>query len=121
MSIEQIIAANTVAIEALTAALIATTNLAPSGDKPAADKPAAAKPAAKAAAAPKGPTREEMVTLLTKLKDEQGADAAKGVVKAAGGVVKMADIPDGKIKAVYEAAKTKLEGAEEPAAEDDDI
>lgn len=121
MSIEQAIAANTAALEALTAALVATAKLAPTGGA-AADKPAGTKPAGTKPATPKGPTREEMIAVLTKLKDDQGAEAAKAVVKEKGGVAKMADIPDGKIKAVYDEAKAKLEGgAEEPTEEEGDL
>lgn len=122
MSIEQTIAANTEAMIALTAAIVATAGLAPNtgtGETKAAAK-AETKTATKAAAAaPKGPTKEEMIAVLTKLKEEQGAEVAKGIVKAQGGVVKMSDIPEAKFKAVFDAAKKALEGAAEPEAEED--
>lgn len=87
-----------------------TTNTpAPAAEKAAAPAPAP-KPAAKAAA--KKPasehTKEEMVAALTELRDTKGKDAAKAVIKDVGGVEKMADIPDDKTDAVYEAAKAAM-------------
>ena len=65
---------------------------------------------------PKGPTREEVVALLTKIKDENGASEAKPLVALAG-VVKMAEIPDDKLKIVFDAATAYL--APKPVEEDD--
>ena len=75
-------------------------------------KPAAKaeKPAAKAekaeSAKPKH-TRDEMTAALVKLKDDCGKEVAAAVIKEAGGVAKMADIPDDKIDAVFDAAEAK--------------
>jgi hypothetical protein len=94
-----------------------TTNTpapAPVAEKAAAPAPATkptAKPAAKKPASEH--SKEEMVAALTELKDTKGKDAAKAVIKDVGGVDKMADIPDDKIDAVYEAAKAAM------TAEDD--
>lgn len=65
---------------------------------------------------PKGPTREEVVALLTKIKDENGASEAKPLVALAG-VVKMAEIPDDKLKLVFDAATEYLKPK---AVEEDD-
>lgn len=118
MSIEQAIAANTAALTALTAALIATTNLAPGAaadtGKPA-GKPAAGKPAAEK---PKGASREEMQAALTEVKERFGAADAKAIVSEVGKSPKMADITDKLIDAVYKAAKAKM--ADDEAGEGDD-
>lgn len=82
-------------------------------------KPAAAAGKAKPAA-PKGPAREEVVALLTRLKDEQGAAAAKALVTSPGGAVKMADIPDANLKAVFDAATAALAGEDGAGDGDDD-
>lgn len=77
---------------------------------PAATKEAAtpAKPAAKPAKpAPKPAsenTREDMVTAIQALRTAKGKEAAVAVIKEVGGVDKLADIPDDKIDAVYDAA-----------------
>ena len=70
--------------------------------------------------APKGPTREEVVALLTKIKDERGAAEAKPLIEAAG-VKKMAEIPDDKLKSVFDAATKVLEGGDEPDGDDGDL
>ena len=70
--------------------------------------------------APKGPTREEVVALLTKIKDEQGAAEAKPLVALAG-VAKMAEIPDDKLKLVFDAATKKLAGEDDDAGDDGDL
>jgi hypothetical protein len=114
MSIEQAIAANTEALVALTAALVATAKLAPGA--PAAES--AGKPAGKAAAAaaPKA-SRDEMVATLKELGESKGAEVAKEIIKTVGKSAKMAEIKDAQVDAVYKAAKAKLE---EEAAEEGD-
>lgn len=110
MSLEEALKANTAALEANTAALKGA----------AAGKPAAAstdKP--KADSKPKSEhTRAEMQTALNEVKEKFSPADAKAIISETGGVVKLADIPDAKIDAVYEAAKKKL-AAE--AGGDDDI
>jgi hypothetical protein len=69
---------------------------------------------------PKGPSREEVVALLTKIKDEHGAAEAKPLVALAG-VVKMAEIPDDKLKLVFDAATKYLEPAAEDGEDDGDL
>ena len=71
-------------------------------------------------AAPKGPTREEVVALLTKIKDERGAAEAKPLIEAAG-VKKMAEIPDDKLKSVFEAATALLAGGDDAGDDDGDL
>lgn len=122
MSIETLIQNLINAVEANTAALggaaasTGETNTAAA----AADTKPATKPAAKPAAK-KGPSREEMVAVLTEVKEKLGTDAGKALVKLSG-VEKMAAIPDDKIKVVYDAAVKKLAApAEEEAAEDDGL
>lgn len=71
--------------------------------KPAAKTEKAEK---KEAAKPKH-TRDEMNAALVKLKDDCGKEHAAAVIKEVGGVGKMADIPDDKIDAVFDAAEAK--------------
>lgn len=87
---------------------------------------AAGKGAGKAAGkakdeAPKGPTVEEMQAALGKVKEEQGAAAAKAIISDIAGVAKMAEIPADKVKAVFEAATAALVPADETGTDDDDI
>ena len=103
MSLEQKIEALTAAIEANTAALKAGGGAAASTSKATATKTTKEEK-------PKAPahTREEMAALVRKVKAEKGEDAAKGIIKEVGGVEKLADIPDAKIDAVFDAATEKL-------------
>lgn len=82
------------------------------------------KPAGKgkgAAAAPKGPKREEVVALLTKIKDDHGTtDAKKVLAGVCGDEVKMAQIPDESLKAVFDAATEFLAKAAGSGDDDDD-
>lgn len=103
MSLEQELQANTAAIEALTAALKGA------GTAPA-DKPAAAPKTEKAA--PKGKakksehTLEEAQKALIKIKDDFDMKHAKDVLGEFG-IDKMANIPEDKIDAIYDAAIAK--------------
>lgn len=74
----------------------------------------------KTTTAPKGPSREEVVALLTKIKDERGAAEAKPLIEAAG-VKKMAEIPDDKLKSVFEAATALLAGGDDAGDDDGDL
>jgi hypothetical protein len=137
MSLEQNIAELNTNIKALIAALAAagTVSTASTGTAAAAadtsaakteSKPAAAGKGGKAAAAkkddaPKGPTVEEMQAALGKVKEEQGAAAAKAIISDVAGVAKMAEIPADKVKAVFEAATKALAGDDETGTDDDDI
>lgn len=124
MSLEQVIAENTAALialrEVMAGAKVAVPAAAPAeakAEKPAAaakaEKPAKAKPAPKEEAPASEHTREEMQAALSALKEAQGAPAAKTVIKDVGGVDKMAEIPEDKIDAVYEAATAAMETADE--------
>jgi len=63
------------------------------------------KPAPKPAPKPASEnTREDMVTAIHALRAAKGKEAAVAIIKEVGGVDKLADIPDDKIDAVYDAA-----------------
>lgn len=124
MQLENLILALIASLNANTAAhggtVPADTTGAGEATAAATTKPAGkAKPAA--AAAPKGPTREEVAAILTKVKEEKGAPVAKGLIKSAGGVEKMNDIAEGKLKAVFDAATAALAEEVEQAGEDDGL
>jgi len=53
-------------------------------------------------------SREDMVGALQELRTAKGKEAAKAVIESTGGCEKMAEIPDDKIEAVYEAAKAAM-------------
>ena len=111
MSLEQALAANTAAVEALTAAIKAGGTTPSSGSTSGKTE---TKPKAEAKSKPKSAhSREDMAALLTKVKETFDATAAKTIIKEVGGSEKMADIADDKIDAVYDAAKAKLEASED--------
>lgn len=118
MSFDAQITALIAALNANTAAL--TGNAAVDAPTATADKPAATTKTTKTTktTAPKGPSREEVVALLTKIKDERGAAEAKPLIEAAG-VKKMAEIPDDKLKSVFEAATALLAGGADDSSDDD--
>lgn len=93
MSLEEKIAALTAAVEANTAALKAGGG-AKAGT-------GSSSPASKH-------TRAEMQAAMNELKEKKGAPEAKALIKEVGGVDKLADIPDDKIDACFDAAKKKL-------------
>ena len=75
--------------------------------KPAAAKAEKAEKAEKKETAKPKHTRDEMNAALVKVKDDLGKEYAAAIIKEVGGVAKMADIPDDKIDAVYDAAEAK--------------
>lgn len=105
MSLEQAIAANTAAIEALTAAMskggaATTTTGTKTKDKPAAYE-------AKH-------TVEEMQAAMNDVKEKCGKDKAIELRNTVGKVAKLADVKDAKvIDDLYEAAKAALKEVEE--------
>lgn len=113
------------AIKELTAAVIANT-AAQGGATVNSTSTAETKPAGKAkpgpkAEAPKGPTREDLVALLTEVKEKLGAAEAKAII-AKLGAAKMAEIGDDMIGKGFKLATDKLAAEnEEPAAEDDGL
>lgn len=116
MSIENALASLQAAVEALTAkidgaSVKASGSAATETKTEAKAEKAATTKAAKAAPAKKGPlnTREAMQALLSKVKEEKGAPAAKAIITETGGVAKMAEIPEDKIDAVFDAATAVLE------------
>lgn len=118
MNIYELIAANTAALEANTAALLggkaaATTN------KPAAAETKAATTKTTKAAASKGPSREDMVTALTQVKEQFGAAEAKAIIKKLG-AEKMADIDDDQIEKGFKLASAKLAAETATASDEDD-
>lgn len=130
MSIEKLIEANTAAMIALTAALTAagtvtaaSTGTASTGDTASTDKPAtgAGKGKGKGAAAAPKVSVEEMQAAVNEVKEKFGTAEAKSIIETAGGVKKMADIPEAKIEAVFKAAKAKLEEGDDDQGGDDDI
>lgn len=122
MAIEVLIQSLIEALNANTAAL--TGGAAASTTSTAADKPATTGKTTTGkttkTTTPKGPTREEVVALLTKIKDERGAAEAKPLIEAAG-VKKMAEIPDDKLKSVFEAATALLAGGDDAGDDDGDL
>jgi len=78
---------------------------------PAAEKKAAAPAPAPATKSER--TKEEMVAALNEVKDANGKDSnvarAKAIIKDVAGVTKMAEIPEDKYDAVYDACKKALE------------
>ncbi len=105
MSLEQAIAANTAALEALTAAMskgAATTTTPATKGK---DKPAAYE--AKH-------SLEEMQAAMNDVKEKCGKDKAIELRNTVGKVAKLADVKDAKvIDDLYEAAKAALKEVEE--------
>ena len=105
MSLEQAIAANTAALEALTAAMskgAATTTTTATKGK---DKPAAYE--AKH-------SLEEMQAAMNDVKEKCGKDKAIELRNTVGKVAKLADVKDAKvIDDLYEAAKAALKEVEE--------
>ena len=110
MSLEEALKANTAAVEALTAALAKSGGAAAPAPAPASaakSKPAATEYTAKH-------TKDEMTAALNEVKERFGTPVAKSIVTETGKAAKMAEITDPKlIDACYEAAKKKLEEAEE--------
>lgn len=93
-----------------------------SGGTPAAtsSKAETGKPAAKTASKPKI-SKDDIETILNKVKDDLGVATAKGIINEVGGVKKMDDIPEAKYAAVLKAAQEKLDeaGNEGDDGEDD--
>lgn len=129
MSLETEIQTLTTAVEALTAAIKAGGVAAPAGTTTAAaDAPAPEKKTRKAKEEPEVTktkeepkskyTRDDMIAALNEVKEKKGVAEAKELIKSKGGVDKMADVPEAKIDAVYEAAKAALGAADEG---DDDM
>ena len=118
MSLEQALAANTAALEALTAALKAapTTAAAPA---PKAEKPTKAEKAEKAEKAAAYEARfdkAQMTAALNEVKEAKGVPEAKRIIKEVGKAEKMADIADpALIDAVYDECKKVM------SAEDGDM
>lgn len=120
MTIEQLIAANTAALEANTAALLKSGGSTTGAGKTTGGSTAGAGKTTTTAKGPKN-TRESMVAALQKVKEEKSKEEAKALISEVGGVEKMADIPEGKIDAVYDAAVKKLAEESAPEGGSDDI
>jgi hypothetical protein len=120
MNLEQLIAANTAALEANTAALLGGA---------AAGKTAAAKTgsAAGKTTAAKGPKHsvEQVHALVTKIGAEFGKEEARKVLKSSAGLAKLAEVTDANADKVFAAATAAYEelqsGAGETEGDDDDI
>lgn len=104
MSLEAALAANTAALEANTQAILkggtAAASTAAAGKTAKAGKAETAAPASKH-------TREELAAALNSLKEAKGAPVAKALIKSVGGVDKLADVPEAKIDALFDAAGEK--------------
>lgn len=72
----------------------------------------------KADTKPKGPSRDETVAIVNDVKEKLGADAAKALIKATG-AAKLAEVADGKLKSLFDAATEAL-AAPAPGAEPED-
>lgn len=93
------------------------------GSTPAAtSSKAETKTPAKTAGKPKI-SKDDIETILNKVKDDLGVATAKGIINEIGGVKKMDDIPEAKYAAVLKAAQEKLDEAGEAGddGEDDGI
>jgi hypothetical protein len=91
---------------------------------PAAEKPAPKKTEAKAEAKPKAEVKsavsmEAMTAAVLEVKENFGMPEAKKILMDFAGVEKMAQVPTDKIEAVYNAAKSKVEGNNDDAGESD--
>lgn len=113
MSIEAALAALTAAVEANTAAILGAAKAAPeaTADTEKTTKTTKGTKATKAEKEePAKPehSREEMIAILAKVKEEKDVAAARAIIKTTGGVDKMADIPEAKIDAVFAACEAAL-------------
>lgn len=80
------------------------------GKTDAADKSSTKSTSAAKTSKPKV-TKDDIETILNKVKDDLGVAAAKGLISEVGGVKKMDDIPEAKYAAVLKAAQEKLDEA----------
>lgn len=112
MSLEQALAENTAALQALTAALSKGGTAATGSADAKADKPKPTKAAYEAKH-----TKEEMQAAMQEVKEKCGMEAAKKIRAEVAKVDKLAEVTDPKvIDAVYEAAKAAV-----AAKEDDEV
>lgn len=107
MSLEQTIEANTVAMTALTAALLGK---GAAGVTAGTTRPP--KVTTGAAAEPKH-TFEEVTTICVRVKSEKGEKAAQELIAGVGGAPKLKDVPKANFDALFAAAEAIL------AADDD--
>ncbi len=115
MSLEEALAKNTAAVEALTAAL------AKQGATPAAEgKAEKGTKVTKAPAAPAAPKidRSEVNAALEGVKEKLGVEKAKAIVSEAGKTTKRADIAEENFQAVLDACKKAMDGADEGSGDD---
>ncbi len=119
MSLEVKIETLTAAVEALTAA-IAKGGVAASTAPAASETPekktrntAKKEEKTEAPTAKSKHSRDDVIAALNEVKEKKGVADAKAVIKTAAGVDKMADIPEEKLDAVYDAAKEALEDGED--------
>lgn len=140
MTIEQLIAANTAALENLTAALNGKAGTAKAAPKEEAEetktKPLTAAEKKKLAAAkaaaeddgddepapkskPKKITRDDLTAIMNKVKEDLGTPVAKGIISKVG-AERLAEIEDEDIEEAYNLAKAKLAKAEKDGADSGD-
>ena len=112
MSIEDAILKLAAALEANTAAVLASGGTAASA--PAAEKTTKTKAKAEApAAAPAAPkvTRDEVNAALEQVKEKFGVEEAKAIISGAGKAPKRADIAEDNFAAVIAACAAKMESS----------
>lgn len=65
-------------------------------------------------------SKDDIETILNKVKDDLGVATAKSIINEVGGVKKMDDIPEAKYAAVLKAAQEKLDEAGEAGDDGED-
>lgn len=103
----------TFASEAEMVAYFGAKGSAPAAASTKAEKSSTASTATKTEPAKPKHSREEMEAALSKVKDKSDAKTAKAIINEVGGAQKMAEIPDDKIDAVFDAAEKKIAELEE--------
>lgn len=118
MSLEQTLAANTEALIANTAALLAakgaasTGTAATTGESTKTAKPAKDK-VVKEEVVKATKTREELAAAMGAYKEKFGTPKAKEIILSVGGTPGLADVPEANIDALFNAATKAVEEAEE--------
>ena len=116
MSLEQSLTDNTAAVKELNANIERLLTLGPRADAGATETKGKTTTTKKTETTKSARSQEEVVTALQKLMTDFGKGHAKDVIKTAGGVEKMADIPADKFEAVYTAACAKYDEMQAKAA-----
>lgn len=115
MSLEEALAKNTAAVEALTAALAKGVPAAATAAAAPASDASTGKGKGKAAAAPAAPKidRSEVNAALEGVKEKAGVEKAKAIIAEAGKAAKRADIAEENFAAVLAACKAVMDAGDE--------